>query len=309
MSLSEAVAAYVGDGAVVGVGGQNLSRCAMAIAHEIIRQRRRNLTLVGCNLSLHADLLVGAGAVRRLECGTANLERFGPAHQCRRAIEEQRIEIEDFDHLSMLCRFLAAELGLPFMPVDAPLGTDLCRPSASATRKKFHEMQNPWRPTERVLLAPSLHPDVSILHVHYADGLGNVVIEGMLHHEPEMVRASTATIVTCEKLVATEDFRAGRYVATLPHYCVDAVVLQPFGAYPTSTYGLYSYDAAEIRRYQRCALEGGPDFDSFLDEHVYGCRSFDAYLNRGDTKRVLAQLALAMHEEVLGHGHDSGPPP
>jgi glutaconate CoA-transferase subunit A len=297
-NLAEAVASYVRDGSVLGIGGQNLSRCAVAIAHEIIRQRRRNLTLVGCNLSLHADMLVGAGAVRRIECGTANLERFGAAHQCRRAIEEQRVEIEDFDHLSMLSRFLAGEMGVPFMPVKSPLGTDLVHASAPSTTRKFHELQNPWRSDENVLLVPALHPDVSILHVHCADKLGNVIIDGMLHHEPEMVRASAATIVTCEKLVQSEEIRSGKYAVTLPYYCIDAVVVQPFGAYPTSTYGLYSYDETELRRYQRYALEDSIAFRSYLEEHVYGCASFDAYLDRDDRRSILKRLEDSMREDI-----------
>jgi glutaconate CoA-transferase subunit A len=308
-SLQQAVASFVKDGAVVGIGGQNISRCAIAIAHEIIRQHRRDLTLVGCNLSMHADLLVGAGTVRRIECGTANLERFGPAHQCRRAIEEQRIEVEDFDHLSMLSRFLAAEMGVPFMPVNTPLGTDLIHSSAQSTMQKFCEMQNPWDAGERVLLAPALHPDVSILHVQFADELGNVVIHGVLHHEPEMVRASRATIVTCEQLIPSEEIRRGRYLTTFPFHFVDAVVPQHFGAYPTGTYGFYSHHEEEIGRYQHCAREGGVTYDRYLDEHVYGCPSFDLYLSQAAEDNVLTVLERTMHgAHALSNGINSNRP-
>jgi glutaconate CoA-transferase, subunit A len=121
-----------------------------------------------------------------------------------------------------------------------------------------------------------------------------------------MVRASATTIVTCERLVRSEELRSGEYAATLPYYCIDAVVLQPFGAYPTSTYGLYSYDEAELRRYQRHALEDSVAFQSYLEEHVHGCASFDAYLDRDDRRSVLKQLEHTMREDIFLGAHIEG---
>jgi acyl CoA:acetate/3-ketoacid CoA transferase alpha subunit len=304
MSLTEAIRCFVSDGAVVGIGGQNVSRCAMAAAHEIVRQRRQNLTLVGCNLSLHADLLVGAGCVRRIECGTANLERFGPAYQCRAAIEDKRIEVEDYDHLTMLSRFLAGQLGLPFIPVTAPVGTDLIEPSSPSTGKKFHLVTNPWRDDEQVLVVPALSPEVSIVHVQCSDELGNLVIEGVLHHEPDMIRASQATIVTAERLVTSAEIRRRPSATIISGHFVTAVVEQRFGAYPTATYGYYDYDAEHIACYQACAREGGLAYQRYLDRFIRDVACFDDFVARFDNfvarrggMRRLKQLERAMRQQ------------
>jgi acyl CoA:acetate/3-ketoacid CoA transferase alpha subunit len=100
-----------------GYGKTTIGRCAMALIHEMVRQRKKNLTLVGCNLSVNMDILVGAGLVKRTECGTGNLERFGTTHAWRRFIEAGKLENEDYSHLGMVSRFLAGEMGLPFMPI------------------------------------------------------------------------------------------------------------------------------------------------------------------------------------------------
>ena len=98
MTAKEAVQKYVSDGDVVGIGGQSIGRCSMALSHEIIRQQKSNLTLVGCNMAMHMDLMVGAGMVKRTESGTGNLERYGTSFQWRKAIEQKSIEVEDYSH-------------------------------------------------------------------------------------------------------------------------------------------------------------------------------------------------------------------
>ena len=135
MGLREAVSRFVFNVAVVGLGGQNIGRCAMATVHEIIRQGMRDLTLVGCNLSISMDLLVGADLVRRCEGGSGNLERFGSTFCWRQKVQSGEIEMEDFSHLGMVSRFLAGEMGLPFMPIKSLLGSDILVHSAPSTVK------------------------------------------------------------------------------------------------------------------------------------------------------------------------------
>ena len=125
MTASEAVEQFVSSGSIVGIGGQTIGRCSMALAHEIVRQNKQNLILVGCSMSISMDLMVGAGLVSRTECGTGNVESFGATMRWRRAVEEGKLEVRDFSHLSMAFRFLAGSLGLPFMPTKSMLGTDL----------------------------------------------------------------------------------------------------------------------------------------------------------------------------------------
>ena len=146
MTAAEAVRELVTDGVTLGIGGQTLGRVTMALAHEIIRQGVKDLTLVGCSMSMSMDMLVGAGLVRRTECGTGNLERIGTTMRWRRAIEEGRLQIEDYSHLAMASRFLAGSLGLPFMPSKSMLGTDIVNKKSSDGPKALEVIDNPWQP-------------------------------------------------------------------------------------------------------------------------------------------------------------------
>ena len=237
MTANEAIKRFVHDGATVGMGGQSIGRCAMALTHEIIRQNIKNLTLVGCNLSMSMDMLVGSGLAVRTECGTGNLERFGTAFQWRQAIEQGRIQVEDYSHLAMASRFLAGSLGLPFMPSKSLLGTDILNQQIKNENMPFQIIQNPWDIDEQVVLVPASKPDVSIVHVQKADAMGNVIIQGFTTQEPEMVKASSSVIVSCEELISSDEVRKYPDRTTVPYLFVDAVVVQPWGSYPTSTYG------------------------------------------------------------------------
>ena len=287
MTAQEAVEKFVFDGAIIGMGGQNVSRCAVALTHEIIRQGKKDLTLTGCNLSIHMDLFVGAGLVKRCECGLGGQGRFGATFQFKRAIEEKKMEVEDYDHLTMVSRFLAGEMGIPFIPVRGLMGSDIIKHQAASTKKKFEIITNPWNQKEKVLLVSAMQPDVSIVHVQKADEIGNVLIQGIANHEPELIRASRATIVSCEGIVPTKFFRSHSDSTTVPYHYVDAVVEQRFGAYPTATYGYYSFDADHINYYQQCARAGGEEYKRYMNEYIYECENFDDFLEKcGGIKKV-----------------------
>ena len=294
MSAQEAVEKLVFDGAIIGMGGQNVSRCAVALTHEIIKQGKKNLTLIGCNLSIHMDLMVGAGLVKKCELGLGGLGRFGATFQFKRAIEEKKMEAEDFDHLTMVSRFLAGEMGIPFIPVRGLMGSDILNYQAASTKKKFEIINDPWNQGERVLLVPAMEPDVTIVHVQKADEIGNVLIEGIASHEPELIRASKTTIISCEEIVSTRFFRSNSDSTTVPYHYIDAVVEQWFGAYPTSTNGYYSFDADHINYYQQCARSGGEEYKKYLDEYVYGCETFDDFLEKCGGVKKLNQLKREM---------------
>ena len=276
--LSDAVLRYVRDGAVVGVGGQNIGRCAVALAHEIVRQGRRGLTLVGCNLSLHADLLIAAGAVDRCECGTGNLESYGVCHAFRRGVESGTLVVDDYDHASMLARFVAGGTGLPFMPVRHLAGTSL-NSGTSRVVPKTAAVANPWRPEERVTLVPALRPDVALLHAQEADLDGNVVLRGPASHDPELARAARATIVTVERLLPRGAIDADTPGVVITHHFVSAVVLRPYGAWPTGVFGEYPHDDAHVREYQTAAREGGGRLEDYLRRYVLDPADFDGFLS------------------------------
>lgn len=294
MTAREAIEKFVTDGAIVGLGGQSIGRCTIALAHEIVRQRKKDLTLVGCNLALSMDILVGAGAVKRTESGTGNLERFGTAFRWRKAIEAGTLEVADYSHLAIASRFLAGALGLPFMPSKSLLGSDILNKRGVEPTSPFEIIDNPWNPGEPVVLLPALTPDVSIIHVQKADEMGNVIIEGFTTQEPEMVRASKSVIVSCEELVSSDAIRRDPDRTTIPYLYVDAVVEQPWGAYPTAVHRYYEHDADHIRKYQAVARPGGEEYEAYLQEYIYGCDTFDEYLEKAAGVKRLNELRSSM---------------
>ena len=294
MTASEAISSFVFDGATIGMGGQSIGRCAMAMAHEIIRQGKRDLTLVGCNLAMSMDVLVGAGLVKRTECGTGNSERFGVAFRWRSAIEKGTLEINDYSHLGMASRFLAGSLGLPFMPIKSLLGTDILNKKSINEGKPFELVDNPWNPGEPVVLLPACNPDVSIIHAQKADEMGNVIIEVFTTQEPEMIKASKAVIVSCEEVIGTDEIRRDPDRTTIPYIYVDAVVEQPWGAYPTSTYRYYEHDEEPIRSYQALARTGGEPYDEYIQRSILDCKDFDEYLRKTTDSTRMDQLRASM---------------
>lgn len=294
MTAAEAVERYVFDGAIVGMGGQSIGRNSMALAHEIIRQGIGNLTLVGCNLALSMDLLVGAGLVNRTESGTGNLERYGATLRWRRAIEAGELEVSDYSHLGMASRFLAGALGVPFMPSKSLLGTDILNKRRAGDDRPFELVDNPWNPGEPVVLLPACRPDVSIIHVQKADEMGNIIIDGFTTQEPEMARASKSVIASCERLIDSDEVRRDPDRTTIPYIFVDAVVEQPWGAYPTSTYRYYEHDDEHLRDYQRRARAGGDDYRDYLRQFVHDCKDFDRFLERAAGPARLEELRSSM---------------
>lgn len=296
-SLRDAVS-LIEDGCILGVGGFTLSRSQVAIAHEIIRQGKKDLTVVGASVSLQMDLLVGAGCVRRIEHGAASIERFGRTYNLRRALQEGKLEIEDYTHLGMASRFLAGELGIPFMPIKGYLGTDLMR-AHPRTRKKLAVIDDPFSDGNKVVLLPACVPDVAILHVQKADPLGNVVIDGCTFNDVELARAARKVIVTTEELVSSDAIRRDPERTSIPGIYVDAVVVQPWGAYPTSCYGYYDYDREHLSCYQEMA-QNADTMRSYLDQYVYSVNTFDEFLDKTLTFKRSRELEESMKAMVYG---------
>jgi len=296
MSLSEA-AALVSDGDLVGVGGFTLSRTQTALAHELIRQEKRDLTLVSTSVSFQMDLMVAAGCVRRVEHGAASIERFGLTYNFRRAVEQGRVESEDYTHLAMASRFLAGKLGLPFMPVRGLVGTDIEKHRHNPDKLKV--VDNPFNPDDPpIAVVPALNPDVAILHVQKADKAGNVRIEGCTFHELELMVAANRVIVTCEELLPTETFLTDPERTSMPFLYVDAVVHRPWGSYPTSCYGYYDFDREHLESYQRIARD--PEkMAAYLDRYVYSS-DFDSFLEANLSESKRRELEASMEAMIYG---------
>ncbi len=232
---------------------------------------------MGCNLSVPLDILVACGLVARTEHGSGNLERYGTLFAWRRAAEAGSIEVRDHSHLAMATRFAAGAIGVPFMPTRSLLGTDVLRGLIDLDIARLMEFDG-----QPIVLMRALTPDVSLIHVHQADPLGNAVIEGVTSHEVDMVRASRATIISAEEIVPPGSLGERPERVTISEAYVSAVVHQPYGAYPTSVYRRYDFAEDEIKAYQAVARAGGAEFDHWIRRYVLEPERFDDYLDLRD---------------------------
>jgi len=292
-SMAEAIARWVPDGAAAAMGCALEAAIPFAAGHEIIRQGRRDLTVIGPISDMLFDLLTGAGCVRKVTAAWVGNVGDGLGHNFRRAVEQRiprAIEVEDHTNLTLALGLQAAAWGVSYLPTLTALGSDLL-----AANPNLKPATCPFTGDSMVAVR-AIRPDVTIVHVQRADPDGNAHLWGNLGVVVEAARAARHVIVSCEELVPTEEIRAHPERTTIPFLYVDAVVVQPYGAYPTSTYGHYDYDAAHVAAYQEAARQGSPAVDEYLRRYVWGCATFDEYLALAAGSDRLIALRRAMEE-------------
>jgi len=305
MTAAEAVRRFVRDGDMIALGGFTVSRNVMLIAREIIRQGRRDLHLVMHSHGQAMDILVGAGAVSRLELAYGGTGRFAPTGiRFRKAVQSGRVQVEDYSNFHMSLRFLAGALNLPFIPSRSGFESDVLgregfgpelRGRGKIPPHKAIVSSNPFNPDpEPVVLLPALTPDVALVHAQYVGEDGTVRIKGLTFLDIEQARAASRVIVTCEEVVPAGFLRQDPDQNSLPPFLVDAVVAAPYGAHPTACHFFYDYDPRHLNMYRQAA--GDEDgFRRYLDEWVYGVPDQEAYLAKvgaADLMRIKANSSL-----------------
>ncbi len=284
-TLSEACK-LINDGDTITFSGISVSAHPVAFAHEIIRQRKRNLEIAGSGAWHVNNLLIGAGCVDRAIIIADSAEIGGVSPALRRAVERGKLIVEDYSYFAAACRFMAAAIGVPFLPTKSMVGSDMLRYTWLEEGKKFRMMKCPFS-GEEVVLVPALRPDVAVIHAQYSDEDGNVQMLGPTALADEQARASHTVIAAVEEIVSKSVTRSRPELTIIPSFIVDAVVEVPYGAHPTSLYGYYDYDIDHLK----CAFEQSKDeekFRGYLDEYVYGVDSHTGYLNRiGGVERLL----------------------
>jgi len=237
LTLAEAVAEVVRDGDTVALEGFT-HLIPNAAGHELIRQGRRELTLVRMTPDLVCDQLIGMGAARKLVFSWGGNPGVGSLHRLRDAVEHgwpRPLELEEHSHAGMAAAYAAGAANLPFGMLRGYAGTDL----ASHTRVEW--VTCPFT-GERLAAVPALRPDVGIVHAQQADRQGNVQLWGISGVQKETVLASARSIVTVEELVDELELRPGGVV--LPGWVIDAVAVVPGGARPSYAQGYYDRDNA-----------------------------------------------------------------
>jgi glutaconate CoA-transferase, subunit A len=259
----EQAAELVRDGDVLAIGGLSLNCAPMAFCRELARAGRRDLDLVAVVSGMAVDWLIAAGCLRRLIMGLTSFEGFGLAPSFRMAAQTGAVEIEEWSEHTLICALQAAAAGVPFMPTRAGLGTDMPALHPERTWEAVDE-----RSGERYLACAAIKPDVAVIHVHEADALGNARMNPKLvWFDTELVKAARKVIVTAERIVDTESFRAAPERTSIPSFAVDHVIEAPRGAWPTACWPEYAYDGDFYRAYQRAARDPG-SFAELFAEHV-----------------------------------------
>ena len=294
-TLAEAVAS-ISSGAHVALSGFAITRCTMAFAREIIRQGIKGLTISQCVGAMDADMLVGAGAVKRIIYGGGSLDRFGRLACVNRGIEDGTLVAEEYSSLSIAFRYLAGSLGLPFIPIRSLRGSDLMRQIEERTGSNLATITDPFTGESWPVLNPLL-PDVAVVQVQIADEEGNACIMGPKWDNAEQAKASKRTIVIAEQVVSSEVIRQKPEQTVIPDLLVSHVVELPFAAHPTSVYRVYDYDAEQIERY--VAATSTPEFfQAYLDEYVYSVKDHWDYLEKIGGMRRLNDLRA---DPILGY--------
>ncbi len=272
--MQEAVTRFVPDGASVCMGTALEALIPFAAGHELIRQRRRDLTLIGPISDILFDQMIGAGCVRRIVAAWVGNVSAGLGYNYRRAVEHgipHPIAVEDHSNLSMAVGLQAAAMGAPYIPTRSLLGTGLVESNPT-----FRQASDPFS-GDAVVLIPALRPDVAILHVQRADAEGHAHCWGTLGVTRQAALAAARVIIVAEEIWPRERILSDPGLVLAPTLKVAAVVHEPWGAYPSPVQGCYGRGHDFYHRYHEDTrtVDGTR---AWLDRWVYGVPDWKGFL-------------------------------
>jgi len=259
-SLPEAVAGLVRDGDTVALEGFT-HLIPHAAGHELIRQGRRELTLVRMTPDVVYDQLIGAGCAGKLVFSWGGNPGVGSLHRLRDAVEHgwpRPLQLEEHSHAGMAAAYAAGAANLPFGVLRGYTGGDL------PARTRVARIACPFT-GEELAAVPAHRPDVGVIHAQRADRRGNVQLWGIVGVQKETVLASARSIVTVEEVVDELDPRPGAIV--LPHWTLDAVCVAPRGAHPSYAHGYYERDNDFYVTWDAISRDRDT-FTAWIEEHV-----------------------------------------
>ncbi len=256
-TLSEAIN-IIQDGDCVALGGVGRNKVPFKAVIEIIKQKKKNLFIIGREKGIDFDILIGTGVATKVSAAYVGLEEFGLALNFRKKVESGEIEFLEHTCGSVIAGFRAGAMGIPFIPIKGLYGSDLLK-----VREDFKEITCPIT-GEKLVAVPGINPDVAIIHAQEADEFGNIRIRGTRFEDELMVKSANKAIVTVEKIIPHEEIRNNPEMTTIPYFYVDKVVEVPKGAYPTSCYGYYPSDPSEVKKYA-LSLKSEDTFKEYVE--------------------------------------------
>jgi glutaconate CoA-transferase subunit A len=290
MTMRDAIARHVPSGSMVLLGAQLEQMIPFAAGHELIRQSRRDLTLVGPISDILFDQMIGAGCVSRVMAAWIGNVSAGVGYCFRRAVERsvpRRLDVVDYSNFTMAMALHAGSLGVPFLPTYATLGSDLLKKNGN-----LREFSSPVS-EEKLVAVRALRPDVAVLQVQRSDAQGNAHIWGSLGVAVDGARAARKIIVVAEEIVGPEVIASDPNRTLVPGFLVAAVVHEPGGAHPSPVQGYYGRDHAFFSQYheQTRRLEDFEDWLAHWVVHVTDRQEYRKQLGAGR----LESLAVKEH--------------
>jgi glutaconate CoA-transferase subunit A len=296
-TVAEAVRRLVHDGDYLAIGGFGTDRIPTAVVHEILRQGQQRLGFAGHTATHDFELLCAGNLMGRGQtlakvdaAYIVGLEARGLSPHARRVMSSGEIEVTEWTNYALAVRFRAAAMGVPFLPARSMLGTDTLAKSAAKV------IECPFT-GEKLVALPALYPDIAAIHVHEADRYGNCRLRGVTVADLDLARAAKRLIITCERLIPSDEIRSDPSRTAIPFFCVDAVCEAPFGSFPANMPYEYFSDESHFRQW----LEVEEDLDrfrEFLNEYIYGVKDFAEYLQKCGGLRRMQELRA---QEFLLH--------
>ena len=294
-TMKEAVADLVRAGDTVAIEGFTHLIC-FAAGHEIIRQGKRDLTLARMTPDVIYDQMVAGGVAKKLIFSWLGNPGVGSLHAIRRRIEDGDpgpLEIEEYSHFGMVCRYVAGASNLPFFPIRSYYESDI--PSVNPN---IVPMKSPYEDGTEVYVVPPLRPDVSIVHAQRADASGDAQIWGLLGCQKEVAFAGKRVIVVCEEVVDESVIRRDPNRTVIPGAVVDAVVEEPFACHPSFAQGYYDRDNHFYLEWDKIARDA-ETLQGWLDDWVFGLQNHGEYVQKyGDAHWDALKPEPAMSGEV-----------
>lgn len=282
LSMKEAVERYVLNSSSVAMSTYMEQLIVYAAAHEIIRQRRKNLTLIGPISDLLFDQLIGAGCVSEVKAAWVGNVMMGSAYQFRRAVEEgvpNKIKMTDYSNLTMALALHAAALGVPFLPTRSTLGSDILDGN-----RYLKEFESPVS-DDKLVAVEALVPDVAILPVQRCDEMGNAHVWGSLGISIDAAKASKIVILIAEEIVSAEIINSDPGRTLIQGFQVNAVVHEPWACHPSPVQGYYNRDDDYFSEYHS-ETKSRDGYEKWLDKWVYGVENREHYLSLLGDERI-----------------------
>lgn len=277
-TLREAVAGLIKDGDSVAMEGFT-HLIPFAAGYEVIRQQRRQLTLIRMTPDLIYDQIIGAGCARKLVFSWGGNPGVGSLHRLREAVEKgwpQPLEIQEHSHADLANAYVAGASNIPFAVFRGYAGSDLPKYNS-----QIRFIRCPFT-NEELAAVPSVRPDVAVIHAQKADRKGNVLLWGILGVQKEAVMAARRAIVTVEEIV--DDLGAWPNACILPSWVVSAVCHVPGGAQPSYAMGYYDRDNRFYQEWDDIARTR-QSFEAWMKRHVFDTEDFEGF------KRVFRESA------------------